>query len=168
MVAWVLVIHVSLGDVAWGVATRDSTSARVQMGRQVYQDACLACHGPTGAGLPQSNVGFERPSSFPNFSDCSQSAPEYTRDWRATIVNGGPARGFSQIMPAFGDALTRPQIDAVIAFLRSLCADRSWPPGELNPPRAMVTEKAFPEDEAVLTSSVDANRTPGVANTFTY
>ena len=168
MAAWVVVTYVAPGEAAWGVAARDSTNAQLQMGRQVYQDACLACHGPNGAGLPRSIVGFERPSSFPNFSDCRQSAPEYTRDWRATIANGGPARGFSQIMPAFGDALTRAQIDAVIAFLRSLCTDRSWPPGELNPPRAMLTEKAFPEDEAVLTSSVDANRTPGVANTFTY
>lgn len=118
--------------------------------------------------MPQYVIGFRPPSTFPDFGDCRSTAPEYTRDWRAIITNGGRARGFSEIMPAFGDALTAEQIDAVIRYLRSLCADPSWAPGELNPPRAQVTEKAFPEDEAVLTSEIDATRVPGFTNTFTY
>jgi hypothetical protein len=44
--------------------------------------------------------------------------------------------------------------------VRTFCASDAWPRGELNLPRALVTEKAFPEDEAVLTTSV-ATSGPG-------
>jgi hypothetical protein len=42
-------------------------------------------------------------------------------------------------------------MQAILDHLRTFCADESWPRGELNLPRALVTEKAYPEDEAVLT-----------------
>jgi hypothetical protein len=60
-------------------------------------------------------------------------------------------------MPSFSEALTSQQIDKVVQYLRTLCDDPAWPPGELNLPRAMMTEKAFPEDEWVLTTAVNAN-----------
>jgi hypothetical protein len=56
-------------------------------------------------------------------------------------------------MPSFGAALTSDEIDRVVDHVRSLCSDMSWPRGELNLPRAMDTEKAFPEDETVVTGS---------------
>ena len=146
------------------LARARASAAAIEAGKKVYEDACLACHGPTGAGLPRTLVGFERPDTFPDFSQCDQSAPEYVRDWKAVITYGGPVRGFSEIMPAFGDALTVSQIDSVLAYLRSLCTDPSWAPGELNVPRALVTEKAFPEDELVWTTSVEAKGAPGVSN----
>lgn len=142
--------------------------AAIEAGSKVYEQDCLACHGPTGAGQPKSIVGFDRPDTWPDFSQCNQSAPEYVRDWRAVITYGGQARGFSQIMPAFGDALTADQIESVLAFLRSLCASDSWPVGELNVPRALVTEKAFPEDELVFTGSVEARGSPNASNDLIY
>jgi hypothetical protein len=48
-------------------------------------------------------------------------------------------------MPAFGEALDRGTIEKAIDHIRSLCADSSWPRGELNLLRALVTEKAFPK-----------------------
>jgi hypothetical protein len=54
-------------------------------------------------------------------------------------------------MPSFGEALSAEEIDRVVAYVRSLCTERSWPRGELNLPRPMATEKAFPEDEAIVT-----------------
>lgn len=161
----VLVVAAIAGPCTWAL---DQPARRAQLGQQVYEQACLACHGSTGSGAPQALLGFHRPSSFPNFSQCSTTAPEYTRDWRAVIVNGGRARGYSEIMPAFGDALTAEQIDAVIGYLRSLCADPDWAPGELNAPRALLTEKAYPEDELVVTTSVDSTSKPAVGNTLTY
>jgi mono/diheme cytochrome c family protein len=137
-------------------------------GNQIYLAACAACHGPGGAGTPEYVSGFERPDTFPHFNKCDESAPENTRDWTAIIRDGGPARGFSQIMPAFGSALTPQQIEAVVQYLRSLCTDRSWPPGELNVPRALITDKAFPESEAILTSTLNASGAPGISNEFEY
>jgi mono/diheme cytochrome c family protein len=149
-----------------------SDTSKLHTGREIYQAACVACHGPDGSGAPKTMVGFEKPATFPVFNQCDQTAPEYTRDWKAVIRDGGPARGFSEIMPAFGDVFTPEQIDKLAEYLRSLCGkqdkERTWPPGELNLPRAMVTEKAFPEDEVVLTTSVAAKGAPGVTNNLTY
>jgi hypothetical protein len=71
-------------------------------------------------------------------------------------------------MPAFGDALTDAQIDAVIGYLRSLCKEDRWPRGELNLPRALATEKAFPESETVLTSAFNAQHSPGIDSEIAY
>ncbi len=137
-------------------------------GKEIFEAACIGCHGPGGKGQPQSTLGFEPPSTFPDFSDCNGSTREKTYDWRATIHEGGPARGFSEIMPSFADALSPDQIRSVIGYLRSLCRDSSWPLGELNFPRALVTEKAFPEDEALITTSLNTNGAGGVSTTFVY
>src|SRR5207245_6106365 len=58
--------------------------------------------------------------------------------------------------PAFGDAATPEQIRAVVRYARSLCGEPGWPPGELNFPRAFVVEKAYPEDEVVITDEARA------------
>jgi hypothetical protein len=54
-------------------------------------------------------------------------------------------------MPSFAEALSPTQIDAVIGYLRGLCRRAHYPRGELNLPRPLHTEKAFPESETVLT-----------------
>jgi mono/diheme cytochrome c family protein len=147
-------------------------TAALHGGREIYRAACVACHGWDGAGAPETTLVFEKPATFPDFTRPDQAVPEYTSDWKAVIRDGGPARGFSQIMPAFGEALTPAQIEQLAEYLRSLGQKqdehRTWPPGELNPPRAMFTEKAFPEDEVVITTSVDAHGAPGFSNALAF
>jgi len=63
-------------------------------------------------------------------------------------------------MPSFIDALTSEQIDAVIGYLRSQCDDKRWARGELNLPRPLRTEKAFPESETVLTVGATTDHGP--------
>jgi hypothetical protein len=53
-------------------------------------------------------------------------------------------------MPPHGQSLGAETLQLVIAHVRTLCRDARWPAGELNLPRPQITEKAFPEDEAVL------------------
>lgn len=130
--------------------------------------ACTACHGTNGEGTAQSIAGFERPDSFPHFNKCEETTPEFTRDYKAVIRDGGRARGFSEIMPSFSGVLTSQQMDEVIGYLRSLCKERAWPVGELNVPRALITEKAFPESEAILTTTINAKGPPAVANELSY
>jgi hypothetical protein len=67
------------------------------------------------------------------------------------------------MMPAFGEALSRDETERILNHVRGFCRDDSWPRGELNLPRPLVTEKAFPEDEAVLTVTADAEG-PGSVN----
>lgn len=135
-------------------------------GRELYQDACASCHGPGGTGTPQSQVGFDVP--LPDFTSCTFATREPDGDWVAVAHQGGPVRGFSRRMPAFGDALTRGQLQKIMDYIRTLCPDEDWPRGELNLPRPLVTEKAYPEDEAVLTTSLDVENEGAVLNEIVY
>jgi mono/diheme cytochrome c family protein len=141
----------------------DQSGLQLDTGEHIYKAACAACHGRDGRGTPQPIRGFEAPRTFPDFTQCGQTTPEPNVAWEDIIARGGPSRGFSQIMPAFGEALTAEQIGKVVRYLRSLCRNSHWPRGELNLPRALVTEKAFPEDEAVISTAVNARGTPGVS-----
>jgi hypothetical protein len=120
--------------------------------RAVYSSACAACHGADGRGGSASQLGFEVP--LPDFSDCDFAAREPDADWYAIAHRGGPIRGFDRLMPAFGEALRPEELMAAIAHIRSFCTDARWPRGELNLPRALFTEKAYPEDEAVITTTL--------------
>lgn len=144
------------------------SALKLETGKQIYDAGCVSCHGPDGKGQSQNLAGFEPPSTFPDFSDCPTSTPESDVQWRAVITNGGLARAFSPIMPSFKDLLTPAQIGKVIDHVRSLCTEQAWPRGNLNFPRAMVTEKAFPENETVITGSFNAQGAPGVGSTVIY
>ena len=145
-----------------------ASALTLDSGKQIYEAGCVACHGPDGKGQAQNLAGFERPPTFPDFTDCPTATPEPDVQWRAVITHGGPARGFSRIMPAFGELLTAGQIDKAIGYLRGMCREEAWPRGNLNLPRAMVTEKAFPENETVVTRSFNAQGAPGVSSTVIY
>jgi hypothetical protein len=56
----------------------------------------------------------------------------------------------SDQMPAFGDSLDDDEIRAVIEYVRGFCKDPRYPLGDLNFPRPLFVEKAFPEDEVIL------------------
>ena len=137
-------------------------------GEHIYKSACIACHGAQGKGVPQEVRGFQQPSTFPDFTRCDQTTSELNNDYRAVITNGGPYRGFSQIMPSFKEALTADEINQVIGYIRSFCGNSHWPPGELNLPLALNTEKAYPEDEVVLTSEVNATGPGAVTSHVIY
>ncbi len=128
--------------------------------------ACAACHGADGKGSPQVLLGFE--TAPPDFTDCNFATREPDADWLAVAHQGGPVRGFAPEMPAFGDALTEEQLLSILGFIRTLCGDDTWPRGELNFPRAIVTEKAYPEDEWVYTVEADLGRDPGRIHELTY
>jgi cytochrome c553 len=138
-----------------------SFNADPRNGEVIYHSACISCHGSRGQGAERSLAGFKPPDTFPDFTRCDQTTAEVNSAYKDVIEHGGPSRGFSQIMPAFGEALSSRDIDDVIAYLRQFCRTSGWPRGELNLPRALVTEKAYPEDEVVLSTSVNAQGTPG-------
>jgi len=125
--------------------------AQTPDGAAVFAAACAACHGDDGRGRSASELGFEVP--LPDFTDCDFATREQDADWGAIVHRGGPARAFNRLMPAFGGALSDEEIAAAVTHLHSFCAEPRWPRGELNLPRALFTEKAYPEDEAVITTT---------------
>jgi hypothetical protein len=160
-----------LGAVFWGlvvvpVALLGQEPGRPpRTGKQLYEAACLQCHGPDGKGAATPTVGFDVP--LPDLADCNFTR-EPDADWFAVIHDGGPARAFNRLMPAFGEALTPEEIHRSVEHVRTFCGSKAWPRGELNFPRALVTEKAFPEDEAVFTSSIATEGPARVANKLVY
>jgi mono/diheme cytochrome c family protein len=135
-------------------------------GAQLYAAACAGCHGGDGRGLDRALVAFEE--TLPDFTDCNFASREQDADWTAIAHEGGPVRGFSQMMPSFAAALTVEQITRVIAHLRTFCDEPDWPRGELNLPRALLAEKAFPEDEWVVESDADLGDQGAVAGQFVW
>lgn len=145
-----------------------SSTVTLKTGKKIWEAGCASCHGVDGRGQAENLRGFELPPTFPDFSDCPTSTPESNLQWRSVITNGGHARGFSTIMPSFRDLLTQEQIGMVISHIRSLCNQTSWPLGDLNLPRPMVTEKAFPENETVIAGSVNAQGRGELGSTVIY
>jgi len=118
----------------------------LKTGKEVYDAACVSCHGARGTGADRSMRGFDIPP--PDLTDCAFSTREPAIDWYGIAHSGGPTKGFNRIMPAFGDALSKQQLEAVVEHVKTFCRERrSWPVGELNLAKAMNTGKAFPENE---------------------
>jgi mono/diheme cytochrome c family protein len=140
-------------------------------GQTIYRAACVTCHGADGRGSPSSVVGFALPlangHSFPDFADCPTNTVEPSGDWMAVVHSGGPVRALDRHMPAFGDALSADQIERVVQYLWTFCRDRSWPRGDLNFPRGLFTEKAFPENEILFLTGSRPGRA-GVTESLVY
>ena len=134
-------------------------------GQEIYRAACITCHGAEGTGSPRELVGFSQ--ELPDFTDCSFATPEPSADWFAVVHEGGPIRALDRHMPAFGEALSRSEIARVVEYVSSFCTDPVWPRGDLNLPRPLFTEKAYPENELVVSMGFDTDTTH-VTNHIVY
>ena len=143
----------ALVAVLGGAAEARAAGAPPRTGAEIWDVACAACHGPDGAGQPRAVLGFD--VHIPDLRDCTFATAEPTPDWFAVVHEGGPVRGFDRMMPAYGNALSDEEIARVVDYTRGFCRELpDWPLGDLNLPRALFTEKAFPENEVVLTSEI--------------
>ena len=141
-------------------------SAMAQDGRVLFLESCATCHGADGTGAEAALVGLPVPP--PDFTESSFASREPKGDWAGVVTHGGPLRGFDRLMPAFGDALSREEIDLILDYVQTLYEDKSWPRGEFNLPLALGTEKAFPEDESILKTTVGTGDAGSVMNKFIY
>ncbi|MDQ3068209.1 MAG: c-type cytochrome [Acidobacteriota bacterium] len=129
--------------IAWAPLSAQTPSTIPEM----WKAWCARCHAENGSGRPGNRPVAVEPMDF---TDCKVATPEPDADWAVAIRSGGPAVGLSSEMPAFGDALTEQQIRGFVAYIRTFCGERGWPGGNLNFPRAIFTEKAFPENELIV------------------
>ena len=139
------------------VLLAQASPAAERSGEQIYEATCASCHGSDGRGAPASQTGMSIPPR--DFTDCQKTNREPDQDWHAVVAQGGPARGFHRMMPAFGEVLSEAEQEIIVAYVRAFCVDPVWPRGDLNLPRPLVTEKAFIEDEVVVTGAV-ATKSP--------
>jgi mono/diheme cytochrome c family protein len=164
---WLLLSSLMVAPSLAAAQTAVAPAAPARTGAEIYQDACAACHAPDGRGNPQAVVGFDVP--LPDFSDCLFATVEAAEGWEAVVHEGGPVRALDHHMPAFGQALSRQEIALVVSHLRTFCQTvRSWPQGDLNLPRALITEKAFPENETLVTTQVGTGTGRSISNALVY
>jgi hypothetical protein len=114
---------------------------------EMWNAWCARCHGPDGSGKVAEPTVTVEPMDF---TDCRIATPEPDADWEVAIAHGGPAVGLSSEMPAFGDVLNADQVRGFVTHIRGFCTERGWPIGNMNLPRPIFTEKAFPENEMVF------------------
>jgi hypothetical protein len=114
---------------------------------EMWSAWCARCHAQDGSGkVPTPTVSVEPM----DFTECRIASAEPDADWEVAIAEGGPSVGLSSEMPAFGDALNAEQIQGFVQLIRGFCKEPGWPIGNLNLPRPIFTEKAFPENEVVF------------------
>lgn len=135
-------------------------------GEELYIEACASCHGANGKGTPKDQLGLQ--VQPPDFTECNFASREPDGDWIAIAHEGGPIRGFSKEMPAFGKALSEKKLQKIMDHIRTFCKNDNWPRGELNLPRPLVTEKAYPEDETVFSTSINMENESAVNNEIVY
>jgi len=125
-------------------------SSLAAQGDSLYSAWCARCHGADARGTPAASVRTDVPPA--DLAQCAASTAETEDQWVGVVTKGGGAFGLSLDMPAYGEAATPEQIRMVVRYVRSLCREHGWPPGELNFPRAFLVEKAYPENELVITA----------------
>ncbi len=131
------------------VALSLAAQSPADSGTALYRAWCQKCHGADGRGVPTRATRLAVPPA--DLTACKESSAEPEDHWVGIVTRGGAAFGLSLDMPAFGEAGTPEQIRALVRYVRSLCRESGWPPGELNFPRPFLVEKAYPEDEVVIT-----------------
>ena len=128
----------------------DFETIKTMNGRQIYETFCAKCHGIDGKGNIPEEIKQNWDVPPPDFTDEYFNTREPRKDWYAVIKYGGPVRGLSQTMPAFGDVFTDEQIYDVIEHIKSFVDQKKYPQGELNFIRAHYVTKAYVEQEALL------------------
>lgn len=126
-----------------------SLQAAERDGKEIFINHCAACHGP--AGKPDTdNPVFNQQGVMPaNFTDALFNSREPAMDWFLVVKEGGAAKGFSEVMPAFKEQLSDEEIHEVVTYIKTLAGEHDYPSGDMNFILPIRTKKAFPEDEVV-------------------
>jgi mono/diheme cytochrome c family protein len=101
----------ALGVLALGACNSQVADGQAD-GAKVFEGACARCHGPNGRPDP----GMVAKLGVKDLTQPALQARLSDADIRQQILKGSK----NKQMPSFDGALTEPQIDAVIAHVRSL------------------------------------------------
>jgi mono/diheme cytochrome c family protein len=85
--------------------------------KEMFKTRCATCHGETGHGDgPASAALTPKPR---NYTDVTWQNSVKDEDIKKTITMGGAAVGKSPIMPASPDLTDKPELDGLVAYVRS-------------------------------------------------
>jgi len=125
-------------------------------GREIFQKHCALCHGADAKGTGQLAATLPRKPA--NLTDCRLTAEDPVEVIQGVIRHGGSYVSRSPVMPAWQGTLSEAEIADVAAYVKSLCTDPDWLPGDLNFPRPLITGKAFPDQEVIVGGRFARNR----------
>ena len=142
-----MLLAVGHADIAYAAEGSPPLGANsVESGRAIYEQYCASCHGPEGQGAPH----WREPDEHGELPAPPHNSEGHT--WRhsdamlSEMIGRGMRDPFNKTtrltMPPFGDVLSREQIRAVIAYLKTL-----WTPEQ----RAFQAEEN--SDQPSLTKS---------------
>ncbi len=95
---------------------------RAETAEQNYRLYCVQCHGTraTGEGINNTAGALAvSPRDHTSAKDMSKLSDE---DLRLAITRGGDAVSKSELMPPWGGVLAATEINALVLYLRELCA----------------------------------------------
>jgi mono/diheme cytochrome c family protein len=102
---------VTLLSVATAVLVAPAFGADLAIGKSIYGDKCLKCHGEKGRGDGRKAADLEKKPA--DYTDKAKMAKFTDEDLKKAVKEG------KKPMPAFGKKLTDEQIDTVIAYIRT-------------------------------------------------
>ena len=106
---FIFVVSAATGAPSLADTRKDESSAATR-GREVYTANCARCHGADG----MSHTSMGEMTEAPDLTDAAWQSRRSTARMIASVTNG---RGE---MPAFGRKLSKSQIAAAVAYVRSL------------------------------------------------
>lgn len=99
-----------------GRIDNDEAADPVAWGAQIYATYCSACHGPDGRGGPNPATPGDL---IPSIRSIEYLGTRDDDTIRAVIEQGQPSLGMGAFGSAYGGALGRAEVDALLAFVRS-------------------------------------------------
>lgn len=90
----------------------------VGMGKELYIERCVLCHGSKGHGWDWTQKVMKPPVPVPNLVETvPKSDDAYLK---RIILDGGEGVGKTRFMPAFRFNMNDAEVDALIKYLRAI------------------------------------------------
>lgn len=105
---------------ACAAAGANAQAPDLARGKATYKELCAKCHGSGGKGDGKEAATLETKPK--DLTDCARMAKFSDDELFRIAKEGGKAAGLSDDMPAYKDSLEDDEIQDVVAFLRTLCA----------------------------------------------
>ena len=125
LVVFGLLIIGAVVTISRGVPAAVAPGEQIALGERIYAANCAACHGPSAEGeypdAPQQ-PGPDGLFGAPPHDETGHTWHHPDDLLWQIIRDGSSVEGFKE-MPAFGTALTDEEIEAVLAYIKTLWTD---------------------------------------------